>query len=268
MGCLLLTGATGLLGACLLRNWLRDEMPLAVVVRPLKSASAASRIEHLISYWESQAGFELPRPVIFEGDIAKPEFGLSAGSLRWIAHHCACVVHSAASLAFVGEGRQGEPYRSNVDGTRHVLEFCRASGIRHLHYVSTAYVCGAREGICRETELDVGQLHGNDYEISKFEAEQLVHRADFLATRTVYRPGIILGDSQTGWTTTFHGFYVPLKLVATLIEHAVAAGLSPDELHEQVRRNSQKLVGSLGFRGSDRKNFVSVDWVADVIASI
>jgi nucleoside-diphosphate-sugar epimerase/acyl carrier protein len=268
MGCVLLTGATGLLGAHLLRNWLRDEIPLAVVVRPVKTASAAARVEQLVSRWEQQAGYDLPRPVVLEGDIARPQLGLSADSLKWVARHCTSVMHNAASLAFVGEGRDGEPYRSNVDGTRHVLELCRTTGIRHLHHVSTAYVCGAREGVCLETELDVGQSHGNEYEVSKFESEQLVHRANFLETRTIYRPGIILGDSQTGWTTSFHGFYVPLKLIATLIEHAVTSGLSQNVLRQQVRLSSQRLLGLLGFRGSEQKNFVTVDWVADAMTSI
>ena len=57
-----------------------------------------------------------------------------------------------------------------------------------------------------ETELDVGQTPGNDYEHSKIEAERLVRAADWLDPPTIYRPSIIVGDSRTGYTATFHGF--------------------------------------------------------------
>ena len=72
-----------------------------------------------------------------------------------------------------------EPYLSNLNGTRNVLEFCSKTDIREFHHVSTAYVCGTRRGRILESELDVGQEHGNDYEISKFESEQLVRAQVF-----------------------------------------------------------------------------------------
>ncbi len=66
------------------------------------------------------------------------------------------VVHSAASLKFHDDGC-GEPWLSNIEGTRNVLSLCEVAGVRKLHYVSTAYVCGLREGTIYESELDCGQ---------------------------------------------------------------------------------------------------------------
>ncbi len=132
-----------------------------------------------------------------------------------------------------------------------------ATGIRQFHHVSTAYVCGLREGRVLESDVDVGQTPGNVYEKTKLQAEMLVRSADFLDPPTIYRPSIIVGDSQTGYTTTYHGFYAPLKLAHTMVSK-VARGATAGDL----------LVAALGIDGDDRKNFVPVDWVSAVMSHI
>ena len=231
--------------------------------------SAQQRMESLIGRWEKEAGYALPRPVILEGDLKRPDLGLSARDTEWVQTHCHAFMNNAASLTFYGNGRDEEPYLSNLNGTRNVLEFCSKTDIREFHHVSTAYVCGTRRGRILESELDVGQEHGNDYEISKFESEQLVRAADFLTDLTVYRPGIIVGDARTGFTTTFHGFYVPLKLVSTLIARTRAVGVSRDELESGVRTAGSHLMRHvLNTSGHEKKNLVPVDWVAAVMSHI
>jgi nucleoside-diphosphate-sugar epimerase len=268
MGYLFLTGATGLLGSYLVRDLLRAGIELAVLVRSTRFESARQRIDGLVARWERQAGHSLPRPVVVEGDLTRPGLGLDGPWTRWVAEHCHAVLHNAASLTFHADGPEDEPWRSNLHGTRHVLDFCRTAGLREFHHVSTAYVCGLREDLIREDELDAGQQHGNDYEISKFEAEKLVRGAEFLESLTVYRPAIILGDSRTGYTSTFHGFYVPLKLVAGLIDKI--AGLRPDDetLKTWVKGSSEELWNLLGLKGDEQKNYVPVDWVSAVMAHV
>jgi thioester reductase-like protein len=253
----LLTGATGLLGSYLLRDMLLGNRRVAVLVRDSHREPARQRIETILSRFERELGFALPRPVVLEGDITLPTFGLGPQPLQWISAHCDSIVHSAASLTFQASPRNGEPWRSNVEGTRHALELCHATGIGHFHHVSTAYVCGLRTGRVREDELDLGQAFGNEYEKTKVQAETLVRRASFLKTITVYRPAIIVGDSATGYTTTFHGFYTPLKIV-----HALVHGLRPDQI------DGKPLMMALGLTGMERKNFVPVDWVSAVIADL
>ena len=88
------------------------------------------------------------------------------------------MVHAGASVSFRSTP-DGEPRGTNVDGTRRLLELCVGIGIRDLHHVSTAFVCGERVGSVLESDLDSeGHFH-NDYEWSKCEAERLVrtHRA-------------------------------------------------------------------------------------------
>ena len=99
--------------------------------------------------------------------------------------------------------------RVNVDGTSHILDLCRSRPrLRRLHYVSTCYVSGRYDGEFTEDGLDQGQPFRNHYESTKFEAEQLVRDAmsDGLPA-TIYRPGIVVGDSTTGETQKFDGPY-------------------------------------------------------------
>lgn len=253
----LLTGATGLLGRYLLRDLMLAGVPVAAIVRPSRRATIRQRVEAMMAYWEDQLGRALPRPVVLEGDISQPSLGLDARARAWAAEHVSAFIHNAASLTFVSTGPDSEPWRSNVHGTAHALDFCREAGIRTFHHVSTAYVCGLREGHIYEHELDVGQTLGNDYERSKVQAEKMVREADFINSLTVFRPSIIVGDSVTGYTTTFHGFYAPLQVVYTIVKSQ-----EPDEtgrLHALAR---------LALTGRERKNLVPVDWVSAVMAHV
>jgi thioester reductase-like protein len=108
-----------------------------------------------------------------------------------------------------------EAGRTNLSGTKHVVDFARAvrkaGNPVHLHHISTAYVSGTRTGTMREDELESGQEFFNYYEWSKFEAERVVRAAGRELPVTIYRPGIIVGDSHTGRTDRFHGIYQILR---------------------------------------------------------
>jgi thioester reductase-like protein len=241
----------------LLRDNLLAGHRMAVLARSSKSESARQRIETLLRRWEAVLGTPLPRPVVLDSDLSHVDLGLDGQGLRWITENCVSVMHNAASLTFRGDDPDGEPWLSNVEGTRRMLDLCRATGIRHFHHVSTAYVCGLREGRILESELDVGQTMGNVYEKSKLQGEMLVRGANFLDSATIYRPSIIVGDSQTGYTSTYHGFYAPLKLAHTMVSKVVRGATA-----------GQLLLGALGLKGAERKNFVQVDWVSAVMTHI
>ncbi|WP_197443760.1 SDR family oxidoreductase [Maioricimonas rarisocia] len=266
-GYVLLTGATGLLGTYLMRDLLLRGVRLAVVVRSRRILSALDRVEGILQLWERQSGRLLPRPVVFDGDITRPGLGLDTDERRWVARHCRAVIHNAASLNFYARPGDEEPYRSNVTGTQHVLDLCRECGIDELHHVSTAYVAGQRRGRILESELNSDLPPGNDYEASKIEAEQMVRQAG-LGSVTVYRPGIIIGDSSTGFTSTFHGFYVPLKLLAVFLDKLSAFSSSREELAGHVRASGERLTSLLDLEGYESKYLVPVDWTAAAMAEL
>ena len=252
-----LTGATGLLGRYLIKDLTLAGVAVAVLVRPSRRATAMHRVENVMCYWDSVLGRSLPRPVVLEGDITEPDLGLDARGTRWVAENCDTMLHNAASLTFQSTSSQSEPWRSNVEGVRNVLEFCRNAGIRQFHHVSTAYVCGLRQGLILETELDIGQKMSNDYEQSKLQAETMIRSAGFLDSLTVHRPAIIIGDSKTGYTTTYHGFYAPLQAVSTMAQtfYVDATGHSG-------------ISARFGISSHNTKNLVPVDWVSAVMSHV
>ncbi|MCA9039874.1 MAG: SDR family oxidoreductase [Planctomycetaceae bacterium] len=269
MDYLLLSGASGLLGTYLMHDLMSRGVKLAVLVRSNRMASAAERIETQINFWEKQLGHTLPRPVVLEGDLSSPTLGLSDADLKWVERNCKAFMHNAASLTFYAKDEVGEPWRSNREGTRNVLAFCKERGIREFHHVSTAYVCGKRRGeVILEADVDVGQEPGNDYEQSKLESEVMVRSADFIDSLTVYRPAIIVGDAKTGYTTTYHGFYVPLKLIATLLSKVASGSASQEMIKAGIRMGSVRLQQALNVSGEEQKNFVPVDWVSACMTEI
>ena len=195
----LLTGATGLLGRYVLRDFLVTGHRVATLVRPSRRASAQERIEAVCQHFEAELGQVLPRPVVLAGSITDPLLGLSVSDVDWVATHCYRMMHVAGILEFFGEDREREPWRTNVGGTQRVIDLCRETGLTEMHYVSTAYVAGIRPDRIMEDDLIRTEFR-NNYEESKFEAEQLIREADCFDRPTVYRPAVIAGDYHTGYT--------------------------------------------------------------------
>ena len=249
---LLLTGATGLVGRYLLRDLLAANVPVAVVCRSNRVEPASQRIEVLMQRWDRLSGRSYSRPVVIEADLREPGLGISPADRAWIASHCDRVLHNAASMTF-REDKHGEPFRTNNDGMRNVLDVCREAGIRKFHHVSTAYVCGLRTGRVYERELDLGQQNGNVYEVSKLTAEKMVRSADFLDETTIYRPASVVGDSQSGYTVSSHGFYLPLQLAYVMADKI------------PTRLMGERFFRLLGLRGDEGKNLVPVDWLSTAI---
>jgi len=253
----LLTGATGLVGRYLVRDLLLNGHNLAVVVRPSKRDEPRERMEQILQHWEAELGRALPRPVVLSGDIAEAGFGLSDEDRDWVRENVNCIIHSAAILEFYGEDRSGEPWRTNLGGTRNMIELCRDLEIHDINYVSTAYVAGMTTEPVLEDSLDNGQKFRNDYEHSKFLAEQEVRAIDFADHVTVYRPAVISGDSVTGYTNTYHGIYLYLRLMAMMIP-AVPVG-EDGKRHTPIR---------LRFSGDERRNVIPVDWISAVMVRL
>ncbi|MEJ7591360.1 MAG: SDR family oxidoreductase [Planctomycetaceae bacterium] len=253
----LLTGGTGLLGGLVLAQLMKNEIPVVVLVRGNRRQTAVERAEFLMRRLEERFGRHFVRPVVLAGDLCQPGLGLSDADRRWIASNCGSVIHSAANLLFrpASEHPDNEPYRTNVEGTRQLLEVMTAAQITELHYVSTAYIAGLRNGIILELESDVGQQFGNDYERSKTLAERMLRQATAIESLTVYRPSIVIDLHPTSSLRSDQTIHSAFAMFQALSQRF---GL-PDR-GEWTHR--------LGFGGHERKNIVTVDWVATMIAQI
>ena len=241
-----------------MRDLLLKGKKLAVLVRPAKKLFARERVETILQSWENELGHRLPRPVILSGDVREENLGLSERQSKWVGAYCDQVIHGAAVLKFNGANEDDDPWRTNLHGTRNVLELAKRSDISHFQYISTSYVCGKREETVLESELDVGQDFRNDYEVSKFKAEKLVQEStgDFESV-TVFRPSVIVGDSQTGYTSTYHGLFLYLRLFAMLIPE--------QRLNDQGKYETPI---RLPMDGDEPRNLVPVDWVSRAIAHL
>ena len=214
---LLLTGATGFVGMALLARILeRTDRRVVVLVRAGSQLEADARLEALMASVTGTPDYYRDRVTAVRGDLTAP--GLGLGRRRdWIAEHVSEIIHGAASVSFnlsLSNARS-----INVEGTRRLLALahdCAASGdgLRRMTYVSTAYVAGARHGCAQESELDVGQSFRNAYEQSKEEAELLVRSERERLPLTIVRPSIVVGERETGWTSSFNVMYGPVRAAA------------------------------------------------------
>jgi thioester reductase-like protein len=217
---LLMTGFPGFLGAALLPRLLarRDGVRAICLVQPTHRATAQQRLQEI----EATHPHTLDRVLLVDGDITAPDLGIVPG-LDDLLEDVEEVWHLAAvyDLAVGPEIAR----RVNVDGTARVLELCRSRPrFRRLHYVSTCYVSGRYEGEFPEDSLDEGQAFRNHYESTKFDAEGLVRKAmaDGLPV-TVFRPGIVVGDSRTGETQKYDGPY----FLATFLRRQLPVAVVP-----------------------------------------
>ena len=150
------TGATGFLGSHVARELLRQGADVRLLVRP------TSRTENI-------ADLAADRVV---GDLQDPD------SLKRGMAGCEVVFHVAADYRLWAIDGQ-ELYRSNLDGTRNVLQAARETGIRRVVYTSSVATMGfGNNGRITDesTPVTLSNMIG-DYKRSKFMAERLVIEA-------------------------------------------------------------------------------------------
>lgn len=187
---ILVTGTTGLLGG---------EVAARLVAR-------GHHVTALVHRARAVLGNDR-RPVAattLAGDVRRPGFGLAAAPAVDLILHCAAVTAFDAPA---------ELYRAvNIDGTAHAARLAADLGVPLLH-VSTAYVCGTRDG--RIGEGEVGSDFVNGYEASKAAGEAIVAAAMARGlVAAIARPSIIVGDSAHGAIRSFENIYMIFKLIA------------------------------------------------------
>jgi thioester reductase-like protein len=195
----LLTGATGFLGAFLLRELLEHTSGrVYCVVRAEDEESGLARLR------AAATKFLLPEPDrdrvhVVPGDlrdIRKIGERFRDGELEDRVGH---VLHCAAKVVFT------EPYRTlreeNVLPMADLLAWARGCGIRDFSYVSTIAATGPAmgSGRCLETREQSLDARVGSYGTSKWVCERLLERADQDGMRVrVFRPGLIMAASRTG----------------------------------------------------------------------
>ncbi|VAX42413.1 hypothetical protein MNBD_PLANCTO02-2152 [hydrothermal vent metagenome] len=245
-----LTGATGLIGQYLLRNFLLCKCSVTVLVRPTEHDSGRDRIEKVFDHFQLSGQLKDNLHII-EGELpyCKPD----TTDRKKIAA-CNIVVHSAASLSFHKDAR-GEPWETNVEGTESLLQIATSLGVKRWIQISTAYVCGRQQGVVLEEPQSKSEPQ-NHYEASKRQAEEMIRNHPDLDW-TILRPGIVVGDSQTGFTSTYQGIYRCLQSVAFLSKRI------------QIEdAGDRKMPLRFALSGNEQTNLIPVDWVAEAVTQL
>ncbi len=216
MACVLLTGATGFLGREILWRLLaRGREPVECLVRAEDDAAAAARLEEVLAGAPPGAlsAEARSRARALRGDLEIEGLGLEPTVAAELERRLTRVVHGAASVRF--DLPLAEARRVNVDGTRRVLDLAaRSVVLERFDYVGTAYVAGRRAGRIGEDDLDGKAGFHNSYEQTKYEAERLVRERRADLPIAIFRPSIVVGDSETGRAASFKVLYWPLQMIS------------------------------------------------------
>ncbi|WP_446039092.1 amino acid adenylation domain-containing protein [Streptomyces sp. SID1121] len=222
----LLTGASGFLGAFLLRDLIETTGgPVDCLVRAADERDAGDRLRaNLERYGLWRPRYEaLIRPL--PGDLAAPGLGLSPGDRTALARRLGPVVHNGARVNFAAP--YGDLRAPNVGGTEELLRLLADSASPGMHYISTTSVYAPAPGpepltITESTPTGPASSLPDGYARSKWVAEGLVGLARERGLPvTVYRPGRISGDTTTGACQD-------RDLLWQLIKGCLQAGAVPD----------------------------------------
>lgn len=232
------TGATGFIGRYLVGNLLKRKGSVHVLVREgsQKKLEAIGR----------KMGWDMKRIVPVVGDMTAAKCGLSAAQVRALNGKVKHFFHLAAiyDLTASPEAQQA----ANIDGTQHALDLAAAIGAGCFHHASSIAAAGLYPGIFREDMFAEAEGLDDPYLRTKHDSEGLVRKEKRVKWR-VYRPGMVVGHSQTGEIDKIDGPYYFFTLI------------------KKLREMLPPWMPVLGIEGG-RINIVPVDFVADAMDHI
>lgn len=241
----LITGATGFLGTQVIYRLLKEtNSQIMVLVRGKDKETALHRLKR--AWWEFPELINAidKRIYLLKGDITRDHLALQDDEYENLIHSLTHIIHTAADLRL--NAPLEELRKTNKEGTSNILELANKVHIDHgldrFSHVSTAYVAGGRKGLIMEDSLSDESGFLSNYEISKYESELLVKNSGLPIS--IFRPGMIVGDSKTGYIKTFNTLYVPLRLYLS---------------------GNQRI---LPVKSSSKINLIPVDYVADAVVKL
>ena len=230
------TGATGFIGKRLVKTLLaRRGATIHFLLRPQSEGKVAG----LLEYWGLSGVSGKAKAVPIYGDLTSKKLGVAADDVKRLKGKIDHVYHLAAVYDLSAD--EASQVRVNIEGTRNAVEFARAIDAGHLHHVSSIAAAGMYEGVFREDMFDEAEGLDHPYFMTKHESEKIVRKESKLPW-TVYRPALVVGDSQTGEMDKIDGPYYFFKLI------------------QRMRQILPPWMPSVGLEGG-RINIVPVDFV-------
>ncbi|MEV4743885.1 thioester reductase domain-containing protein [Streptomyces sp. NPDC049555] len=211
----LLTGATGFLGAFLLRDLMRTTTArVHCLVRGADRDAALTRLRESLEYYRVWDDIDAERLVLVLGDLAEPGLGLAPEAYDELARTVDVVYHNGAHVHWL------HPYTTlrapNVLGTQEVLRLAARHRTVPVHYVSTVGVFdgAVEEGVPLKVTDPTGPAEAlpSGYLQSKWVAEQIIGIARERGLPvSVYRVDVISGDQEHGACQTADFVWLSLK---------------------------------------------------------
>jgi nonribosomal peptide synthetase DhbF len=220
----LLTGATGFLGAHLLAELLdATEATVRCLVRAQSEADGERRLRQTFDRYGIAPLRDRVR--IIPGDLAQPRLGLSDVALADLARGVEAIYHAGAAVnsLYSYDILKGV----NVDGTSAIVRLACTGRPKPLHFVSTVSVFpvnrrGWPEPLDDEALPAAWPRLQTGYAQSKWVAEGIVSIAEERGLPvTIYRPSLISGSSVTGIVN-------PADFLSLLLRACVAIEQIPD----------------------------------------
>ncbi len=197
------TGATGFIGRNLVELLLAREGTIYVLVRE----GSKGRLEELRNRW----GADETQVVGIVGDLSEPGLGVSEEDLARLHGNVDHLFHLAAIYDMTADAESQRV--ANVEGTRHMVEFAELVEAGRVHMVSSIAAAGLYKGTWREDMFEEAQnLETHPYFLTKHESEAVV-RNELERPWRVYRPGIVVGHSETGEMDKVDGPYYFFKVI-------------------------------------------------------
>jgi len=196
------TGATGFIGRNLIEQLLEREGTIYVLVRE----GSRGRLEELRSRWRD--GEDRIVPVI--GDLSQEKLGCEdqIGELKGKIDH---FFHLAAIYDMTADAESQRV--ANVEGTREAVKLAEALDAKHFHMVSSIAAAGLYKGTFTEEMFDEAHnVENHPYFQTKHESEAVVREECDVPWR-IYRPGIVVGHSETGEIDKIDGPYYFFKVL-------------------------------------------------------
>ncbi|KAL2866587.1 L-aminoadipate-semialdehyde dehydrogenase [Aspergillus lucknowensis] len=214
-----LTGATGFLGAHILRDLLTRKSPTATVITLVRGKSPEQALERIRStcraygFWDEDWTSRLQ---CICGSLGDDRFGLTESAWDKLAKRVDVVIHNGALVHWVYPYSTLKP--ANVLGTIDALKLCAVGKPKQFSFVSSTSVLDSDHyveesersiaaggaGVSEEDDLEGSSVGlGTGYGQSKWAGEYLVREAGKRGLKgTIVRPGYVLGDSSSGTTNT------------------------------------------------------------------
>ncbi len=196
------TGATGFIGRNLIELLLEREGTIYVLVRE----GSRGRLEELRSRWGDEEG----RIVPIIGDLSQEQLGCGeqASELKGKVDH---FFHLAAIYDMTADAESQRV--ANVEGTREAVKLAEAIEAKRFHMVSSIAAAGLYKGTFTEGMFEEAEdVENHPYFQTKHESEGVVREESEVPWR-VYRPGIVVGHSETGEIDKIDGPYYFFKLL-------------------------------------------------------